>query len=356
MKTIVAILLSLMAVGSVFAQQPAPSDYSVYRDEKYPFSLFYPKDWTQLQPTHAATRFKIAKEDGLYFTDFNINAIYVDSTKNVTPEEYVRNLIDDPQLIDAMVRQANPTAKVVARGRTYLNNRDAYFTKSEGSYRTIDNSVRLTVYQITTILEGNIYTLTFRAPTAEFDENFPVFKFIASSFVIRPTTILPPKATSSPSSGERLTTFKDSSFPLLFSYPTHWSETSFKSLDGRISLRKTAKTVISVSAKRIPAINGMTSLEYVSQLEQNVSVLMSELRSRDSTVRLIGSGRLSVGSRPAFYIKVSGTDSAGNSMTVSQVYFSAGIDLYMFQFRSSPTEYSEQYPEFLDILSSVQVN
>jgi hypothetical protein len=356
MKTIVVILLSLLIFGGALAQQLAESDYAVYRDEKYPFSLFYPKDWTQLQPTHAETRFKIAKEDGRYFTDFNINAIYVESPKNLTPEKYVQGFIDDPQLIDAIVKQANPTAKVVARGRTYVNNREAYFSKSEGTHRTFDDSVRLTVYQIMTIFEGNVYTLTFRSPTNEFDENFPIFKFIASSFVIRPTTITVPKTTSSSNSGLKVATFKDSSFPLSFSYPTEWSTTSFQASHGRISIRKTATTVILVSAKRIPAIKGMTSLEYVEELEKNVTALMSEFRSRDSTVRLIGSGRSSVATRPAFYIKVNGTDGMGDSMIIYQVYFSAGVDLYMFQFRSSPTEYSAQHPEFLKILSSIQIN
>lgn len=358
MKTIVAIFLLLVAFGSVITQQPAPSDYSVYRDDKYPFSLFYPKDWTQLQPTHAATRFKIAKEDGIYYTDFNINALYVESLKNMTPESYVKGYIDSPQLIDAMVKQANPTAKVMSRGRIYVNNREAYFSKSEGTYRTFDESVRLTVYQIMTIFEGNIYTLTFRAPTDEFEENFPIFKFIASSFVIRPTTITVPKTTSSSNSNSRLkiTIFKDSLFPLSFSYPAEWSTTSFQASDGRISLSRTAKTVIFVSARRIPAISGTTSLEYVKELEENVTALMSEFRSRDSTVRLVGSGRSSVAARPAFYIKVNGTDGSGDSMTIYQVYLLAGVDLYMFQFRSSPTEYSAQYPEFLKILSSIQIN
>ncbi len=358
MKAIVVVLLTLLMVGGSFAQQPTPSDYSVYRDEKYPFSLFYPKDWTQLQPTHAATRFKIAKEDGIYYTDFNINALYVASLRNMTPESYVKGYIDKPQLIDAMVKQGNPTAKVVSRGRTYVNNQEAYFSKSEGTFRTFDASVRVTVYQIMTIFEGNIYTLTFRAPTGEFEENFPTFNFIASSFVIRPTTITVPKATSSSNSklGLELTIFKDSLFPLSFSYPAEWSTTSFQASDGRISLRKTAKTVIFVSAKHIPAIKGMTSLEYVEELENNVAALMNEFRSRDSTVRLIGSGRSSVATRPAFYIKVNGTDGMGDSMTIHQVYFSAGVDLYMFQLRSSPTEYSGHYPEFLKILSSIQIN
>lgn len=356
MKGLIAICLGLLLCGFSLAQQPAPSDYAVYRDSKFPFSLFYPKDWTQLQPTHALTRFKVAKEDGIYMTDFNINANYVESTKNLTPESYVKGFIDNPQLIDAMVKQANPTAKVVARGRTYINNREAYFSKSEGTYRVLDESHQITVYQIMTILEGNVYTLTFRSLTDEFEENFPVFKFIAASFVIRPTTITVPPTTSGSNSSPKLTTFKDSSFPLSFSYPAEWSTTSFQASDGRISLRKTAKTVIFVSAKHIPAVKGMTSLEYADELEKNVTALMSEFRSRDSTVKLIGSGRASVAGRPAFYIKVNGTDTMGDPMTIYQLYFSVDVDLYMFQFRSSPTEFSSQYPEFLKILSSVQIN
>ncbi|MFN0280168.1 MAG: hypothetical protein ACKVRN_16445 [Pyrinomonadaceae bacterium] len=181
---------------AVAPPQKTESDYAVYRDAKFPFTLFYPKDWTQLQPTHAATRFKIAKEDGIYFTDFNINAIYVEATRNVTPERYVRGFIDDPQLIDAMIKQGLPTGRVLSRGKTYVNNRDAYYVKSRGTYRSFEEEHDMTIYQILTILDGNIYTLTFRAPTEEFDENFPIFKFIASSFVIRPTMITVPKVVS----------------------------------------------------------------------------------------------------------------------------------------------------------------
>lgn len=188
MKALLFTALSLVMAGLVTAQQPA-SDYLVYRDSQFPFSLFYPKDWTQLTPTHAATRFKIAKEDGLYFTDFNINARYVESTKTVTPERYVQGFIDNPQLIDEMVKQGLAGARVLSRGKIYVSNRDAYYVKSRGTYRSFDEEHDMTVYQILTIFEGNIYTLTFRAKTEEFDDNFPIFKFIASSFVIRPTKI-----------------------------------------------------------------------------------------------------------------------------------------------------------------------
>lgn len=195
MKVLVSTLLILTLSVVGFAQQPV-SDYAVYRDTVYPFSLFYPKDWTQLQPTHAATRFKIAKEDGFYFTDFNINARYVDGSKNLSPENYVKGLIDSPELISSMVTQGNPTGKVISSGKIFINNRDAFYVKSRMTHRSFDEEQDLTVYQILTIFEGNYYTLTFRALTDEFDENFPIFKFIASSFVVRSTKLPVPKAKS----------------------------------------------------------------------------------------------------------------------------------------------------------------
>lgn len=193
MKLIISVVLMLTLTSVVFAQQKMDSDYSVYRDDKFPFSLFYPKDWTQLEPTHAQTRFKVAKEDGIYFTDFNINARYVETTKSVTPKSYVEGFIANPALIDAMVKTGNPTARVTSQGKTYVSNREAYFVKSQGMYRILDEEFEITAYQILAIYEGNLYTLTFRSLTKEFDENFPIFKVIASSFVIRPTKITIPK-------------------------------------------------------------------------------------------------------------------------------------------------------------------
>lgn len=187
-----AVLIFILSLIGL-AQQKIDSDYAVYRDDKFPFSLFYPKDWTQLEPTHAQTRFKVTKEDGMYLTDFNINVIYVEASKNLPPKSYVEGFIARPALIEAMVKQANPTAKVISSGKTYLSNREAFFSKSEATYRTFDDEYEMTVYQMMTIYEGNIYTLTFRALTKEFEENFPIFKFIASSFVIRPTKITVPK-------------------------------------------------------------------------------------------------------------------------------------------------------------------
>lgn len=194
MKICISMILILTFCVLGFAQQNIDSNYNVYKDDKYPFSLFYPKDWTQLQPSHAQTRFKIAKEDGLYYTDFNINAVYVEESKDVSAGEAVKFLGDNPKIVDSLIRQGNPTSKLISSGKTYLSNREAFFIKSEATFRTFDQAKELTIYQIITRYQGITYTLTFRALKKEFDDNFLTFKLIASSFVIRPTP--PPKVKS----------------------------------------------------------------------------------------------------------------------------------------------------------------
>lgn len=189
MKRSLFLLWFMLSAVALTNAQTAGSDYKIYRDTQYPFTLLYPKDWTVLEPTHAITRLKVTKEDGLYLTDFNVNAKYHVALQDMTPEKYAKDFIDDPGLIDAMVRQGNATAQMVASGKTSLNNRDAFFVKSEATYRVADRSHKITVYQIMTIFEGNAFTLTFRAPTSEFDANWPIFKYIASSFVVRSTKL-----------------------------------------------------------------------------------------------------------------------------------------------------------------------
>lgn len=181
------LMLTFSTVG--FAQKQIESDYSVERNEEFRFSVFYPKDWTQLQPSHAQTRFKVTKEDGLYLTDFSVVVTYAEAAKSMSAKSFADGIIARPEIMEAMVKKGNPTAKIMSSGKTYISNRDAFYIKSDATYRVLDNSYEMTVYQIMTIDEGNSYTLTFRSPTDEFDDNFPIFKSMASSFVIRPTEL-----------------------------------------------------------------------------------------------------------------------------------------------------------------------
>lgn len=195
MKRIIPLLFLLVFYGISFAQVDKDSDYLVYRDDKYPFSLFYPNDWKQVEPSHPQTRFKILSGYGLglKLTDFSVIVIYSKEAESMSSSAFVKNLNINPKLVEAIVKTGAPDAKIISSGETYLNNKEAFFLKYEATYKNLDKSYDLIIYQLLMLYEGNSYTLTFRALKDEFDEDFPTFQYIASTFVIRPTKIVIPQ-------------------------------------------------------------------------------------------------------------------------------------------------------------------
>jgi len=183
-------LVSLLVLTySTTAQQLNYQEDTAYRDDKFPFSMFYPKDWIKVTPSHTQTRLKVVSTEGQGYTDFNINVIYVKALETTSPANHVKFLVSRPDLINSMIKTGNPNARVLSRGATYLNNRDSFFIKSEGTFRNLDEAVDMVLYQLISLYEGNVYTLTFRAAKEDFDKDFPTFKAMAASFTIRPTRL-----------------------------------------------------------------------------------------------------------------------------------------------------------------------
>jgi hypothetical protein len=188
MRKIILLTLFIFALsGIVFGQRKDGSDgLSVYRDEKFPFSVFYPKDWAQTEPSHPQTRFKATSELGLGLADFSVVVTSPKEISNLSPSDFANGLVKRPEIVNAMIKMGLPDAKLIASGKTYLSNKEAFFIKSSGTFRNFDESFDLILYQILLVFEGNSYALTFRALKDEFDDYFPIFKVIASSFVVRP--------------------------------------------------------------------------------------------------------------------------------------------------------------------------
>lgn len=179
-------LFLTVAQISVFSQQMNYTEDTVYRDDKYPFSIFYPRDWMKVAPSHAQTRLKVVSIDGKGYTDFNINVLYVKNLEKTSSSDHVKLLINSPKLIDAMVKTGNPNARILSSGATYLNNREAFYVKAQGVVRSLDDEVDMIFYQIFSLYEGNVYTLTFRAAKEDFDRDLPTFKAMIASFAVRP--------------------------------------------------------------------------------------------------------------------------------------------------------------------------
>ena len=188
MRKIILLTLFVFALSvSAFGQLKDGSDnLSVYRDEKFPFSVFYPKDWAQTEPSHSQTRFKATSELGIGLSDFSVVVTSPKEISNLSPSDFANGLVKRPEIVTTMLKMGLPDAKLIASGKTYLSNKEAFFIKSSGTFRNLDQSFDLIIYQIVLVFEGNSYSLTFRALKEDFDEYFPVFKVIASTFVVRP--------------------------------------------------------------------------------------------------------------------------------------------------------------------------
>jgi hypothetical protein len=185
-----AVVLILLSSTFLWGQQIKTSEYKVYRDPSLPFSLFYPNDWKQVEPSYAQTRFKAVSSLGRGLSDFSINTNYIKELEKLTPEAYVKFIEANPEVLTKIATTAIPNAKIISKGKTYISNREAYFARYEGTYKNLDNEYFLMFYQIFVLFEGNLYTLTFRSPKENFEDELPTFKFIASSMVLRPTKFL----------------------------------------------------------------------------------------------------------------------------------------------------------------------
>lgn len=176
---------------SVFNSRPAaamlPGDMSTYRDEKFPYTAWYPRTWMKVTPTHAATRLKAVSEYGTGDDDFNVVPSYVPELKDTTPREFVDWLKRNPNVMVGLLKKAVGEVKVVECGETTLSNHPAYFVIANVTYSSLGESRPARIMQVATLRNGYSYHLTFRSPPERFDAMLPTFKAIAAGFIVRPS-------------------------------------------------------------------------------------------------------------------------------------------------------------------------
>jgi len=195
LMTKLLLLLVCVLNFSAYGQVTGEVTQKVYRDDKYSFSLHYPSDWKPVEASSANARFKIASDNGIGVADFSIIVLTPPEIKKMTPAEFAEGMAKNPELVKTIIQTGLPGSKLLASGKTYLSNREAFFIKYSGTLRSIDDETDLTIYQIITVCEGKSITLTCRGIGDLFDTlYFDTCKEIASGFVLLPTKIdLPPK-------------------------------------------------------------------------------------------------------------------------------------------------------------------
>jgi len=172
-----------------FAHQPTQqSNLIIYRDQQFPFTVYYPKTWIRVDPTNPTTRFKAESSDnGDVVADFNVVVSYNQKLESMSPSEFVESSSKNSQSLMQAMRRVFPDARLINEGKTYISNRQAYYRLTEATYRYLDTEMPMSILQINALFEGNTYTLTFRCPPERYEEFLPTFETIAATFTIRPT-------------------------------------------------------------------------------------------------------------------------------------------------------------------------
>lgn len=183
----IAFLVCLAVVCVASQTKSEPNKPTTYLDEKFPFSVMYPKGWVQSLDSQPLTRLAVSSnEPAGGMADFSVIVTTPKEVLGKSSKEFADSIAKRPNVMKGIIKLAFPDGELIESGYTYLSNYDAVYMKSNVTFRNLDDSYELTIYQIAMAFQGHQYTLTFRASRNEFESFFPVFKTIASSFIVRP--------------------------------------------------------------------------------------------------------------------------------------------------------------------------
>jgi len=178
------IALSCMFEHEIRAEQISQADFVQYRDERYRFSIHYPRSWSKVEATHAQTRLKAVSDGGSGGADLSVVVTTVPRAENETPEEFLRSM--DAKAYLSYLRESVPGAKLIEHGSTSLSNQAAYYFITDLAHRILGVEVPIRQLQFLTVRKGNVYTITFRTDPEHFPERSTLFKLITAGFVLWP--------------------------------------------------------------------------------------------------------------------------------------------------------------------------
>ena len=98
MKKVIFATLFLFAfsINSIGQVKSGSDGTSVYRDDMFPFSIVYPDDWSQKEPSSRNTRFKIVSLMGFGGADFSVIVTNPVEIKNLSSSDFANGLLNTP--------------------------------------------------------------------------------------------------------------------------------------------------------------------------------------------------------------------------------------------------------------------
>lgn len=178
------IVLTSMFDHEIRAEQISQTDFVQYRDERYRFSIHYPRSWSKVDATHAQTRLKVVSDGGSGGDDLSVVVTTVPGAEDETPEEFLKSI--DAKAYLSYLRENVPGAKLMEHGPTSLSNQAAYYFVTNLTHRVLGIEVPMRQLQFQTVCKGNVITITFRTDPEHFPEKFTLFKLITAGFVLWP--------------------------------------------------------------------------------------------------------------------------------------------------------------------------
>lgn len=176
--------LSCMFVHDVRAEQFSQADFVQYRDEKYGFSIHYPRSWSKVDASHPQTRLKAVSDGGLGGDDLSVVVTTMPGSENETPEQFLRTI--DAKAYLNYLRENVPSIKLVEHAPTTLSNQAAHYFITDLTHRVLGIEVPMRQLQLLTVRKGNVYTITFRTDPEHFSKRSTLFKLMAAGFVLWP--------------------------------------------------------------------------------------------------------------------------------------------------------------------------
>lgn len=175
-------IFGLIFLIVLFTASGLAQEMRLHSDKVNRFSISYPAAWIHLTPSNAQTALKVADPRNGGFTDFNIN---VRSDASATEGE-IKALVRRPDIYMSIIQRAAPDAKLLASGIISLDGHAAFWVKYAATApNSVEEGARMTAYQVITVSEGYVYTLTFRARAGDFAAAWPTFDSMIKSFTTR---------------------------------------------------------------------------------------------------------------------------------------------------------------------------
>ena len=175
-------IFGLIFLTVLFTAFGLAQEMRLHSDKVNRFSISYPAVWIQLTPSNAQTALKVADPRNGGFTDFNMGG---GGGASATEGE-IKALVRRPDIYMSIIRRAAPDAKLLASGIISLDGHAAFWLKYAATApNSVEEGARMTAYQVISVSEGYVYTLTFRSRAGDFAAAWPTFDSMIKSFTTR---------------------------------------------------------------------------------------------------------------------------------------------------------------------------